>query len=305
MAAQLWVIGAGKGGVGKTFISSSLGITLSKLNNKVLLIDFDLTGANLHTTFGLPLTEKNLRQFFLGNSTLPQLVRPTEIPRVSYVQGYWDSWSPAAVSVDQVKNLIAECRNLDYDYVIFDMGAGTSEAYLELFKSADEKILIASPEPTCVEKTYRFIESHICYSLKEISTPDSYGKLQETLREYKMMHHKGHFSFRNYLKEASGFTFDHFETLNSKPIRLIVNSTRSRMDQDLGYSIKSVCNKYFDLAVDSVGFIDFDNAVWQSVNNREPVLIEKPFTPLAGQFLTICKQLTTPNFHSNFYRAVV
>jgi flagellar biosynthesis protein FlhG len=42
------------------------------------------------------------------------------------------------------------------------------------------------------------------------------------------------------------------------------NDDEARRDQDLGHCIKSVCHKYFDLEVDFVGAIDYDNAVWQS-----------------------------------------
>ncbi|MCX7978519.1 MAG: ATP-binding protein, partial [Bdellovibrionaceae bacterium] len=52
-----------------------------------------------------------------------------------------------------------------------------------------------------------------------------------------------------------------------------------------------VCDKYYDLKIDYAGSIDFDNAVWQSVRSREPVLLAQPFTPLAGQFLGICKHI--------------
>jgi flagellar biosynthesis protein FlhG len=58
--------------------------------------------------------------------------------------------------------------------------------------------------------------------------------------------------------------------------------------------MKSVCNKFYDLSVDYVGSIDYDNAVWQSVKGGEPVLVAQPFTPLAGQFLTACKHLIAP-----------
>jgi flagellar biosynthesis protein FlhG len=156
-----------------------------------------------------------------------------------------------------------------------------------------------------VEKTYRFLESFICYSLRESSTTESYHKLQATLRAYRNSEHKGYFSFRSYLKEAVGFSFDYFEQLNEHPVRLLVNSCRCRQDQDLGHSIKSVCHKYYDLRLDYVGAIDFDNAVWQSVKSREPMLIEKPFTPLAGQFLSVCKHLTNAKSTANLYRAAV
>jgi flagellar biosynthesis protein FlhG len=234
-----------------------------------------------------------------------ELIQTTEIPKVSYLQGFWDSWAPSDIGVADTEKLISTCRKLNYDYVLFDLGAGPLQSYLELFNQADEKILIADSEPTSVEKTYRFLESFICYSLRESSTTESYQKLQGTLRAYKSSSHKGYFSFRSYLRDSVGFSFDYFEQLNQKPVRLLVNSCRCRQDQDLGHSIKSVCHKYYDLHLDYVGAIDFDNAVWQSVKSREPMLIEKPFTPLAGQFLSVCKQLTNANSSANLYRAAV
>jgi flagellar biosynthesis protein FlhG len=305
MAAKIWVTGAGKGGVGKTFVSSSLGITLSKLNHRVLLIDFDLSGANLHTTFGENPSSKNLSSYFKGEAALKDLHYGTQIPRLSLVQGFWDSWSPTNISTEQVQKMVQDCRELPFDYVLFDLGPGPSLVHLELFFQADERILISNSEPTSVEKNYRFIEAFICHSLKESSTPESFGKLEHTLRSYRGEKKKGFFSFRKYLSAECGFDFNFFEQLQKKPLRLIVNESRSRLDQDLGHSIKSVCNKYFDLSIDYVGCIDFDNAVWQSVKSREPVLIDKPFTPLAGQFLTICKQMTNSNSGANYYRAVV
>jgi len=305
MAAKIWVTGAGKGGVGKTFVSSSLGITLSKLNNRVLLIDFDLSGGNLHTTFGENPSNKNLANYFHDKAQLKDLFHATQIPKLFLIQGFWDSWAPTHLSIEQVRQFIQDCRELPFDYVLFDLGPGPSLAHLELFFQADERILISNSEPTAVEKNYRFIEAFICHSLKENSTEESYGRLEHSLKAYRSHEKRGFFSFRNYLSHECGFDFNFFEELQKKPLRLIVNESRSRLDQDLGHSIKSVCNKYFDLSIDYVGCIDFDNAVWQSVKSREPVLIDKPFTPLAGQFLSICKHLTNPNLNANYYRAVV
>ncbi|WP_347355844.1 P-loop NTPase [Bdellovibrio sp.] len=291
---KLWVVASGKGGVGKTFVSTSLGITLSKLGHSVAIVDLDLSGSNVHTVLGLPPSHMNIRHYFEGAKTLQELVIPTPFPHLSYVQGFWDSWTPTDFSYNQIQNLIPELKNLRADYVIVDMGAGALEAHLELFKAADEKFLITTPEPTSIEKTYRFIESFVCYSLKASATPDAYGSMISTLRNHRQRTLEKPFSFRSYLKDASGIHYDFFEALSSTPVRLIVNSSRNQANEELGFSMKSVCNKYYDLGIDYAGSIDYDNAVWQSVRVREHVLVAQPFTPLAGQFLATCKQLIAP-----------
>lgn len=309
MSANVWAIGAGKGGVGKTFITSSLGITLTKFNYSVLLIDFDLSGATLHTTFNLKLSTQNLRHFFNGSQKLIELAQPTNIPRLSIVQGFWDDWSLSEVSVEQIRRFVDACKSTQYDFVLIDLGAGSGTSNMELLKLVDERILIVDPEPTAIEKNYRYLESFVCHSLKESSSSEAFLKIQNALREYRNNSSKGLFSFKEYLHNATGFSFDYFESLNTSPIRLVVNSTRSRLDQDLGHCIKSVCNKYFDLPIDFVGSIDYDNAVWQSARDHEPVLISKPFTPLAGQFLALTRQIianrSIGNFSTKQIKAVV
>lgn len=292
--AEIWSITSGKGGVGKTFITSSLGITLTKLGHSVVIIDLDLSGANIHTALGLKPSHLNLRHYFDKQKTLSETVIPTMIPHLSYVQGLWDSWAPTEYSVEQLKALIDEAKELKTDYVLIDLGAGATEAHLEVLKRSDEKILVTNPEPTSIEKNYRFIESYICSSMKDYGTPAAYDELIKTLRDYRQKVLQSPFSFREYFKTHLGFEVNYFEKLSEKPLRLLVNGSRSHTNSNLGYSIKSVSNKYYDVSLDYMGAIDYDNAVWQSVKNMEPVLIAQPFTTLTGQFLSICKHMIDP-----------
>ncbi len=292
---QLWAVASGKGGVGKTFISASLGLTLSKLGHSVIILDLDLTGANLHTALGVGPSNLSLRQYFEGTRTLQETVIPSPYPHLSYIQGFWDAWSPTEFSASQLQQLITDTKSLSADYVIVDMSPGGAESHLELFRAAHEKILITTPEPTSIEKTYRFLESFICHSLKEGSQPEAFPKMIKTLQEHRQRILGSPFSFRSYLKDNPGFESNFFEALSSAPVRLMINTSRSQSNIDLGFCMKSVCNKYYDLGIDYMGAVDYDNAVWQSVRNREPVLVAQPFTPLAGQFLTICKHLIDPS----------
>lgn len=292
--ARLWVVCSGKGGVGKTFTSSSLAISLSKLGHRIVIVDLDLSGSNVHTTFGLSPSADNIRHFFEGSKSLQELALPTPVPRVSYIQGFWDAWAPTDLSVEQIRAFAPAAKKLNADFVIVDLGAGAIPSHLELLRFADEKILLTSPEPTSIEKTYRFIESFICHTLKEHSLTEAYEGMVHTLREHRQGSGGTFFSFRDYIKENSGIRLDHFEAMMTQPIRLLVNGCRSQANFDLGPAMKSVCYKYYDFKIDFIGAIDYDNAVWQCVRNREPVLVAHPFTPLAGQFLMTCKQLIDP-----------
>lgn len=305
MSSKIWVVGAGKGGVGKTFITSSLGISLSKLNQSILLVDFDLSGANLHTTLGLSPSNTNLSLYLRNEAPLLNIIQPTKVPKLSYVQGAWDQWVAAPVDIKTCKKLVDDCKHSGFDIVIFDLGPGATEINLEFFNLADERILVTSAEPTSIEKSYRFIETCLLQKLKESSTAESFEKLYRTLAEYRTLNNKSHFSFRQYLQDAAGFSLNPFDELSANPIRLVVNGSRNQLDQDLGFAMKSICSKYFDVNLDFVGSIDYDNAAWQAVRNREAMLVEKPFTPLAGQFLSLCKKLLNNETLPHQYKAVV
>src|SRR5512133_2302408 len=61
--SQIWPIGGGKGGTGKSFFTGSLGYLLAKQGYRTLLIDVDLGAANLHTIVGVPNPSRCLSDF--------------------------------------------------------------------------------------------------------------------------------------------------------------------------------------------------------------------------------------------------
>jgi flagellar biosynthesis protein FlhG len=84
-------------------------------------------------------------------------------------------------------------------------------------------------------------------------------------------------------------------------VQILLNQVRTREDIELGHSMRSVCRKYFGIDANYLGYVDHDNAVWQSLRKRRHLMVEYPYSSIVGQFLGVTKNLLNP--HS--LRAVV
>ena len=50
---RIWAVGGGKGGVGKSVITSNLAVAFARRGERCVVVDADLGGANLHTMLGV------------------------------------------------------------------------------------------------------------------------------------------------------------------------------------------------------------------------------------------------------------
>jgi flagellar biosynthesis protein FlhG len=85
---KIWAVAGGKGGTGKTVLTSNLGVGLAILGYKVILIDGDLGGADLHLSFGMPVPKRNLNDFLSGRvPSLNDVLLPTRSANLSIICG--------------------------------------------------------------------------------------------------------------------------------------------------------------------------------------------------------------------------
>jgi len=291
---QLWSIGGGKGGVGKSFISSSLAICLGRLGYKVIIVDMDLGSANLHTCLGAPIPKLSISDFLKGRIiNFEQLEAETHIKNVSFVSGFNDALNISNLNEKSKTMLLDGIKSLDADYVLLDLGAGTHSNTLDFFLSADNQILTTVPEPTSIENTYRFIKSSY---YRKVRLAEKNLGLQKFIEE--TMDHKNKNGIRTpadlvrYLQEKDPKTGALFASqIENTQMHLILNQIRTRSDVELGRSMKSVCRKYFGIEVEYLGYLDYDNAVWQALRKKRPLILEYPYSTVVGQFLKMTKQL--------------
>lgn len=290
---KIWAIGGGKGGVGKSLVTANISICLSLMGYKVIAVDLDLGGANLHTCLGVPIPEKTLSDYISKKArTLQELLTPTPIQNLSIISGAQDDVGIANLKQMQKAKILARLSELDADFILLDLGAGTTYNTLDFFISADQGILTALPEPTSIENTYRFIKSVYHRKLKMVEDLLEVGPLIDQAMNAKISQNSTPADLISRVIEINPEMGMKLKMeVNKLSPKLIINQVRTQADIDIGFSMKIICRKYFGISLDYVGYLDYDATVWQSVKKRKPLLMEFPNSSLVNNFDRIVHRL--------------
>jgi septum site-determining protein MinD len=68
--AKVYTVTSGKGGVGKTTIAVNLGVSLSRMRKKTIVVDADLAMGGVATTLGLDETPVTLHELLAGKGSI-------------------------------------------------------------------------------------------------------------------------------------------------------------------------------------------------------------------------------------------
>jgi flagellar biosynthesis protein FlhG len=164
-------VGGGKGGVGKSLVAASLGIELARRGCRVVLVDCDLGGANLHTCLGIDPPRRTLSEFVNHSvERIEEVFVSTGIPNLSLVSGALDHLDAASPSHGQKLRLIRHLQSMDADFAILDLAAGTQKNTLDFFLLADHKVLVLAPEHSAIENAHRFVKAAFWRRLRAASS---------------------------------------------------------------------------------------------------------------------------------------
>ena len=288
-------VGGARGGVGKTILAANLGLYLATIGRRVVLVDADPGGANLHTTLGTqapPSLNRIRRGRAEARAGVPEeALMDTPFPSLRLLHAGLDEPAGAASRGDRLARLMARLRELDAEYVVIDFGVGLGRELLDAYLSADLSVFIAVPEPTSIENTYRFIRG--AFSRFLLTRP-----LAEALRvelERRIRNLGGAPAPLDLLaelegegSELAGFVRDAMQAFHPK---LIINQTRLRADLHLGFGMQSAARRRLGITLDYVGHIDHDDTVWTCARNRRPVLLEVPGAKSSKKIEKIARRL--------------
>ncbi|ALC86013.1 ATPase [Bacillus sp. FJAT-22090] len=149
---------SGKGGVGKSNFSMNFTTMLSSLGKKVVLIDMDIGMGNIHILLGKTV-QTNLKDYLVGDASIDEVL--FEGPNnLQYISGGSGLSGVMEWNEGMFTRLIEafEFLQKNYDYIVFDMGAGATNQTLDLLVSVDDIIVISTAEPTSITDAYSMMK---------------------------------------------------------------------------------------------------------------------------------------------------
>jgi len=149
---------SGKGGVGKTNISTNLGLSLVARNAKVCLFDADTGLANINILMGIS-PEYTIEHVLNGQKSIAEIIIDL----------------PSGISVVPAASGIKLCTNLDdkqiailtsslemlekkFDYLLIDTAAGIDNNVLDFVASAQYRVVVITTEPTSLTDAFSLLK---------------------------------------------------------------------------------------------------------------------------------------------------
>jgi len=290
-ARRILSVGGGKGGIGKSLISANLGIALARLGKRVVLVDADLGGANLHTTLGMEPPRRTLSDFIDRRiDSIEDVLTPTGVENLSLLSGALDHLEAATPKHAQKMRLLRHIQAMDVDYAILDLGAGTHTNTLDFFLVSDHGVLVLVPEPTAVENAYRFVKAAFWRRMRNVAQVYGYDPLLRQVMEGASFKSPVDLVATVAERDPEAGANLARQLAQFRP-RLVVNQARTPQDAEIGQAVVAAWRRYFGLEMDYLGAIDYDDEMWRAVRLRRPLLVARPEVPAGRAFEAIAGRL--------------
>ncbi len=287
---RIIAVGGGRAGVGQSTLSVNLAVYLAQLGRSVVIVDADSQGAALHTLLGMELPPLAVDFDSTETDSLAPLATP--VPGLKILPQIYTRDSTTPLRPGRKPRWAKGLRHLAAEFIIIDLGPGTSSALLDLFQMADLSICVTAPDPVSLETTYRFFKALYFRGLRKLLMRDRYrmrqadralAELPPLPNPIDVVHALSRFD--------SGTGRAAAELLSTIRPALVVNSTRLRSDIELGPQLIALSARHLGISLESLGHIEHDDAVWLSVVRRTPVLINNPTSKGARNLEKIARRV--------------
>lgn len=292
---QVIAVASGKGGVGKSLLAANMAIGLAKNNKKVILADLDLGGANLHLIIGQKPTVDGLGSF-INNSKqkIENIIHKTDYENLFFISGEGEIPGAANLPAGQKKKLINNLLKQDADYLIMDLGAGTSNLTLDFFLVAGCGTIVTTPTLTATLNAYLFVKSvlfRLLYTSFNRKSP-AIAYLEQLRKDGISLQKVYLSSLEEKLRELDPEGAAHFEERKRhfQP-KLVMNMLENPEDMQKSDRLIQSVRDYLEINMEFLGVMYRDEFQKTALNSRLPLVVYKPRSVLSQGIFRICDKL--------------
>lgn len=156
--AQVIAVISGKGGVGKSVFCVNFSIALGQLGQRVLLIDLDIGFGNVEQMMNCT-SSGNITDWLDGSRSISEVAEkgPGHIRFISGGSGLTHVFQ---LDDERRSCFLQQMEQLkhEFDWIIFDFGAGISETLIHLILAAHSIFLVTTPEVPAMTDGYSAIK---------------------------------------------------------------------------------------------------------------------------------------------------
>lgn len=300
-------IASGKGGVGKSLFTAYLAMSLADLGYKTIAVDLDLGGSNLHSYLGLANEHAGIGDFLLKKGgDLEQFSVHTSSPNLSFIAG--DGLSPflANLGYAQKIRLVKALRKLPAEFVIMDLGAGSTFNTLDFFNMSTGGIVITTPEYSSIMNLMVFLKNFVLRSIaQEVSRENKLKRVVDNARRQAVSEQSK--TVATLIEDIGQICPESAVRVTNRVSgirpRLAVNMIREPEDLDFLFAVKDSLQKRLSLNVDYIGSIIEDSSIQASREWRRPSspipkdgLVAKEVSHVARRLIAGVEDLKEQNF---------
>src|SRR6202167_1509225 len=155
--AKIVAVGSGKGGVGKTTVAVNLAIALSKLGQRVGLMDADVYGPNVPLMMGSSQPPK----IGAGNTIEPNLTHGLKTISIGYISPGDKPLVMRGPMLHQIiRQFLQQVNWGELDYLIVDLPPGTGDVAISLVQTVPltGAVVVSTPSDVSLEDARKALE---------------------------------------------------------------------------------------------------------------------------------------------------
>jgi len=225
--------------------------------------------------------------------TLAETVIETGTPNLYLISGADNNLDMANMAYEQKMKILRAVSRLPYDFILLDLGAGTSFNTIDFFMISNAGIFVTTPEPTSIENVYRLIRAVYARKIRQFLKTSHFRTLLEKTeakaKEGDVNKPEYLVSIIKDLEPDKGKMVE--EALQASQFKLVLNQFRKQDHPKMGVLICRIIEKHLGLPMQFIGNIAHDDLVRDAVCQKVPFLDRYPHTQTALDLKKFCQHI--------------